>query len=95
MSVWYPLPTDKSILFAQSLTGENLDLNGYASKRYDYLKENGEGEKAFEDLNQQEKLNVVQKMFVEPYNVPKFFEFQVSVFEGLMEVKGGFWWNDI
>lgn len=87
MSVWYPLPSDKSILFAQSLTGENMDLNGYSLKRYDHLKEKDEGDTVFEDLNQEEKLNVIKAAYVEPYIVdPKDFEFQIAVFENIMRV---------
>jgi hypothetical protein len=82
MSVWYPLPSDKSILFAQPLEGDDMELNGYYSKRYDYLKDQDQGDTLFEELNQTEKLEVIKLAQIEPYtSQPVDFEFKIGVFE--------------
>ena len=86
MSTWWPLPTDKTLLFSRSSNGDNLILHGFAAKRYAYLKD--EGDALFEDLNQSGKLALMQKVSVEPYTAPKYFQFQVSLFEKIMEVDG-------
>lgn len=89
MSVWYPMQTDKTILFCKSATGDAVDFHGYAEKRYNYLSQLDQGDTIFEELSQTERIELIKKAYIDPYIISSSgpFEFSInSVFDELPEI---------
>lgn len=83
VSYWYPLPTDSSICFTSDEIESQVDGNGYALKRLQYLLKFKDSDEPIGELLDEEKQSLIQKGTLFPYNVKSAFNFQVNNFQTL------------
>jgi hypothetical protein len=68
-------------------TGETPEYTGFVAKRVAYLENLYVGDTYFDDLDEDQKLDLLSLTSVEPYASPKKeFEFNVNLLEKLTEI---------
>jgi hypothetical protein len=85
VSIWFPIPSDQTVLLARNDEGEIPELSGYSMKRKAYLQQFDEGDVYFDELEKEELLKIADLAYVDCYKDPGDFEFDLGIFDKMLD----------